>query len=93
MSWMKKTPMQELIEKINNEEFDHLDDCKMFIQEYMLEQEYWVLHSFALDVRTAYYDPKEYYNKIGKTEPQEEEEKRGKKKEEERGGKRGRLGT
>jgi len=34
-----KTPMQELIDKINNEEFDHLDDCKMFIQEYMLEKE------------------------------------------------------
>ncbi len=34
-----KTPMQELLDKINNEEFDHLDDCKMFIQEYMLEKE------------------------------------------------------
>ena len=33
-----KTPMQELIEKINDE-FDHLDDCKMFIEEYMLEKE------------------------------------------------------
>ena len=82
MSWMKKTPMQELIEKINNEEFDHLDDCKMFIQEYMLEQEYWVLHSFALDVRTAYYDPKEYYNKIFKTDPQEYYDKTFKTKEE-----------
>ena len=34
-----KTPIQELIEKINNEEFDNLDDCKMFIQEYILEKE------------------------------------------------------
>jgi len=34
-----KTPMQELINKINNEELDHLDDCKMFIQEYMLDYE------------------------------------------------------
>ena len=31
--------MKELLDKINNEEFDHLDDCKMFIQEYMLEKE------------------------------------------------------
>ena len=38
-----KTPMQELLDKINNEEFDHLDDCKMFIQEYMLEKEKEVL--------------------------------------------------
>ena len=35
--------MQELLDKINNEEFDHLDDCKMFIQEYMLEKEKEVL--------------------------------------------------
>ena len=35
--------MQELIERINNEEFDHLDDCKMFIQEHMLEKEKEVL--------------------------------------------------
>jgi hypothetical protein len=42
-----KTPMQELIDKINNEEFDHLDDCKMFIQEYMLEKEREVMCEFA----------------------------------------------
>ena len=34
-----KTTLQELLDKINNEEFDHLDDCKMFIQQYMLEKE------------------------------------------------------
>ena len=34
-----KTPIQELIDRINNEEFDHLDDCKMFIQESLLEKE------------------------------------------------------
>ena len=39
--------MQELIDKINNEEFDHLDDCKMFIQEYMLEKEREVMCEFA----------------------------------------------
>lgn len=43
----KKTPMQELLDKINNEEFDHLDDCKMFIQEYMLEKEKEVMCEFA----------------------------------------------
>ena len=42
-----KTPMQELLDKINNEEFDHLDDCKMFIQEYMLEKEKEVMCEFA----------------------------------------------
>ena len=42
-----KTPMQELIDKINNEEFDHLDDYKMFIQEYMLEKEREVMCEFA----------------------------------------------
>ncbi len=42
-----KTPMQELLDKINNEEFDHLDDCKMFIQEYMLEKEREVMCEFA----------------------------------------------
>ena len=44
-----KTPMQELIEKINNEEFDHLDDCKMFIQEYMLEKEKEVMSQVYAD--------------------------------------------
>lgn len=39
--------MQKLIHKINNEEFDHLDDCKMFIQEYMLEEEKEVMCEFA----------------------------------------------
>ena len=39
--------MQELLDKINNEEFDHLDDCKMFIQEYMLEKEREVMCEFA----------------------------------------------
>ena len=34
-----KTPIQDLIDRINNEEFDHLDDCKMFIQESLLEKE------------------------------------------------------
>ena len=28
-------------------EFDHLDDCKMFIQEYMLEKEREVMCEFA----------------------------------------------
>ena len=42
-----KTPMKELLDKINNEEFDHLDDCKMFIQEYMLEKEREVMCEFA----------------------------------------------
>ena len=42
-----KTTMQELLDKINNEEFDHLDDCKMFIQEYMLEKEREVMCEFA----------------------------------------------
>ena len=41
-----KTPMQELLKRINNEEFDHLDDCKMFINEYMLEKEKEVMCKF-----------------------------------------------
>ena len=41
--------MLELIDKINNEEFDHLDDCKMFIQEYMLEKEKEVMCEFAFN--------------------------------------------
>ena len=44
-----KTPMLELIDKINNEEFDHLDDCKIFIQEYMLEKEKEMMCEFAFN--------------------------------------------
>ena len=41
--------MLELIDKINNEEFDHLDDCKIFIQEYMLEKEKEMMCEFAFN--------------------------------------------
>ena len=41
--------MRELLDRINNEEFDHLDDCKMFIQEYMLEREKEVMCQFQSD--------------------------------------------
>ena len=72
----KKTPMQELLDKINNEEFHHLDDCKMFIQEYMLEKEKKVIKDaylkstaqFANDARMDF--PKtaeEYYNETFNT--------------------------
>ena len=65
-----KTPMQELIDKINNEEFDHLDDCKMFIQEYMLEKEKEVTnraYSDGVDNARALYECKDYYNETFKT--------------------------
>ena len=52
-----KTPMQELLDKINNEEFDHLDDCKMFIQEYMLEKE----KEFIEDLLGEQLDPKDIF--------------------------------
>ena len=58
-----KTPMQELIDKINNEEFDHLDDCKMFIQEYMLEKEKEVIETAFLEGRILRpLDSEQWYN-------------------------------
>ena len=58
-----KTPMQELLDKINNEEFDHLDDCKMFIQEYMLEKEKEVIETAFLEGRILRpLDSEQWYN-------------------------------
>ncbi len=59
-----KTPMQELLDKINNEEFDHLDDCKMFIQEYMLEKEKERIMHFGWNIAYDAYGEffAEYFN-------------------------------
>jgi hypothetical protein len=68
-----KTPMQELLDKINNEEFDHLDDCKMFIQEYMLEKEKevitdaWMDDRFPLDKEWVKQCAEQYYNETFNT--------------------------
>lgn len=63
-----KTPMQELLDKINNEEFDHLDDCKMFIQEYMLEKEKEVIETAFLEGRILRpLDSEQWYNETFNT--------------------------
>ena len=72
-----KTPMKELLDKINNEEFDHLDDCKMFIQEYMLEKEKEQMCQFAFDYQDLFYNNgevppvREFYNETFNTKRDE----------------------
>ena len=67
-----KTPMRELLDRINNEEFDHLDDCKMFIQEYMLEKEKEVMCQFQSDGQlrdfyVKYEDNEDFFDKTFNT--------------------------